>query len=93
VSTSKWIPCALVQAQTGPLKGSPERQQADPLARAARGFLILAFAVGAIGTQAAAPGHESGDHSRGYQPKSGLRLDASVTTTNPDLITPQPWMY
>jgi hypothetical protein len=78
-----------MQERTGSLKESPEGLRADPPARAARGILILAFTLGALGAGAAASGYVSGDHASGHQPKS----DASIGKISPDPDISLPWMY
>jgi hypothetical protein len=86
VSTRQWIPRALIQAQASPIKESPEEPQADPRARAVRGILILAFALGAIGAGAAVSGHEMSHHATGQPQKP----DSSTSQT---ILHPAPWMY
>jgi hypothetical protein len=87
------MPHAFMQARTGPLNEPPEGLRSDPLAQAARGLLILAFALGAIGADAAAPGYGSASQARGHQPESGIHLAASVDQISHDLVVPLPWMY
>ena len=93
VSTRRWIPHAFTQAEAGPLPESPEGQRADTLAQAARGIVILAFALGALGIEAAPLGHVSADHASGHQSENGIHLAASVRQISGDVIVPMPWMY
>jgi hypothetical protein len=82
-----------MQERAGSFKESPEGPRADPAARAARGILILAFALGAVGAGVAAPGHGSGDQASGYQPESSLHLNPGTGQISPDPAIALPWMY
>ena len=93
MSTHRWTPYAFMQARTGSLKESPQGLRADPLAQAARGILILAFALGALGADAAASGHVSIGNASSHQSESGIHLAASVDQVSGSLIVPFPWMF
>jgi hypothetical protein len=94
VSTHRWIPHAFAQARTGPVKGSPQAQRTDALTQAARGLLIVAFVLGALGTAGTvSPGHASADPASGHQPVSHIDLAVSLSQVISDPILPNPWMY
>jgi hypothetical protein len=93
VSTNRWMPCAFMQARTGSLKESPDGPRADPLPQAALGILILAFALGAFGADAASSGHGNVGHASGHQPQSSFHLAASADQISSGPIVSFPWMF
>jgi len=66
-----------------------------PLVRATRGILILAFALGSLGTEAAiSSGYGTADHVSGHPSASNIHLAASVSTAvSTTHISNRPWIY
>ena len=70
------------------LNGTPRNVQ---LVRATRGILILAFALGSIGTDVAiSSGYGTADHVSGHSSAANIHLAASVPTVH---IANRPWLY
>jgi hypothetical protein len=65
-----------------------------PLVRATRGILILAFALGSLGTDVAvSSGFGTADHLSAHPSAGSVRLAANVSTGSHGTITSRPWMY
>jgi hypothetical protein len=93
VSTHRWIPHAFAQARTGPVKESPD-QRTDAFTQAARGLLIVAVVLGALGTAGTvSPGHGSVGLASDRQSDSRVDLAVSLSQVSSDPILPNPWMY
>lgn len=94
VSTHKWIPHAFTQARTGPVKESPQAQRTDAFTQAARGLLIVAFALGSLGASGAvSASHEGVGPANSRQPDSRLDLTVSLQVSSGAPVLPNPWMY
>ena len=89
MTTHRRILHDVIPARTIPVEGLPGALRTDPLARAARGILILSLVLGSLGADAAASSaHGSADHASTRQPAGNIRLTASSGH-----IAGKPWMY
>jgi len=75
-----------MHARAVPVQGLAGALRTGPPIRTARGILILALALGAIGAEAAASSaHSSADHASSHQPAANLHVTASAAK--------RPWIY
>lgn len=79
-------------APAGSLNGTPRNV---PLVRATRGILILAFALGSLGTDVAiSPGYGTADHVSGHASAGNIHLAANVSTAvSTSRSISYPWIY
>ena len=76
-------------ARTVPANAPTGALRTDPLARAARGILIMAVVLGSLGTEAvAASGYATADHTNTHPSTNNIRLAASVHA-----VSNSPWMW
>lgn len=81
-------------ARTVPADGLTAAPRTDPVIRATRGILILAFALGSLGTDVAvSSGFGTADHVSGHPSAGNIRLAANVSTARSGRITNRPWIY
>ena len=82
-------------ARTAPA-GSPNGTPRNvPLVRATRGILILAFALGSLGTDVAiSSAYGTADHVSGHTSAGNIHLAADVSTAvSTTHIANSPWIY
>jgi len=80
-------------ARTVPAEGLTGASRTDPMVRATRGILILAFALGSLGTEVAvSAGFGTVDHVSAHPSAGNIRLAANVSTASPSIVN-RPWMY
>jgi hypothetical protein len=71
-------------ARTVPAQGPNGKPRTVPLVRATRGILILAFALGSLGTDVAvSSGFGTADHVSGHPPTGSIHLASNVSTAVP----------
>lgn len=76
-------------ARTVPAESLTGAQRTDPVVRATRGIIILAFALGSLGTDVAATSSfGTVDHVSAHPSAGNIRLAASVPS-----LSNRPWMY
>jgi hypothetical protein len=81
-------------ARTTPADLPTAAPRSDPLVRATRGVLVLAFALGSLGTDVAvSSGFGTADHLSAHPSAGNIRLAANVSTASSVTITGRPWMY
>ena len=81
-------------ARTVPVGLPTGTPRTDPLVRATRGILVLAFALGSLGTDVAvSSGFGTADHLSAHPSAGSIRLAANVSTASSGTITNRPWMY
>jgi hypothetical protein len=82
-------------ARTVPAEGPNGSSRNVPLVRATRGILILAFALGSLGTDVAiSSGYGTADHVNGHPSAGNVHLTASVSTAvSTTHVTNRPWIY
>jgi len=86
----RWTQHVAKHARTVPAESLAEAPRTDPLARTARGMVILSLVIGGLGAAAAAsPGHVSADHANGHQQTGDIRLMASTVLHTAN----RPWIY
>jgi hypothetical protein len=92
MKTHRRVRYAPLHALTVTPEGSASAGRADSLGRAGRGLIILAFALGSVGAEAAAMSPH-GDLASGHQPAGSIRLDVHKAPVGAQHITDRPWMY
>ena len=81
-------------ARTAPASDPSGAPRTDPLVRATRGILVLAFALGSLGTEVAvSSGFGTADHLSAHPSAGSVRLAANVSTGKSGVITNRPWIY
>ncbi len=90
MKTHRQTPHVAKHARTVPAEALTGGSRTDPVVRATRGILILAFALGSIGTDvAASSGFGTVDHVSAHPSAGNIRL-ASASSIR---ISNRPWMY
>lgn len=83
----RWTQYVARHARTVPDESLAGAPRTDPLARTARGMVILSLVIGGLGAGAvASPGHVSTDHANGHQQTGNIRLMVLKTAN-------RPWIY
>jgi hypothetical protein len=81
-------------ARTVPADSPTGAPRTDPVVRATRGILVLAFALGTLGTDVAvSSGFGTVDHLSAHPSAGNIRLAANVSTAGSGTITSRPWIY
>jgi hypothetical protein len=86
------VPYTPMHALTVTAEGLSGTPRSESLGRAGRGIIILAFALGSIGAEAAAVSAH-GDLASAAQPAGSIRLGANMSPISSQHITQRPWMY
>lgn len=86
------VPYTPMHALTVTAEGPSGTPRSESLGRAGRGIIILAFALGSIGAEAAAVSAH-GDLASAAQSAGSIRLGANMSPISAQHITQRPWMY